>query len=513
MKGKRLGLTIAVIVVVAIVLLYVSAKKPKWAHKGFWMAHLFESPDKVYKRSSGTFDEAAQIALRRSTDRSNMQPEDHMLAATIITRNIVGQEHKLGREDQITKEEAERAILRQDMFNQARQHYMAALDGMRAERHQAPPRPETPATPQRQRPRLPATVAAAAAPPRPRTAIGFMVDAALDFAVRGMRTLLDNDPVLRAMAGEEDMMTQIVLLDAPLAQAAQRTRDDIINGRRAAAQTKATPGARADAYVQMATSHTDDPENSHDTAVNGCLRAIVGRLRADQSALRGPLPSLDSIIRDINADGERLSDKRKDKLADVIAVINRAREKSKNIAVDITDEEALQRVWMRAEHPNNKQNREKIRQSVFDNLYDCWKTDIAGRRIVCINGRTSRILSSLVLLDYDERNWIILTMEQVKNDVFQTARAVIDREAKAAANSSDPNIRKVGMIQLASTSEEMLALGPVDDGANAAFVASTKAAIERDVDELIAQMNVHMKGAISPQMADGIKSEATAAVV
>jgi hypothetical protein len=537
------ALIVAVAVVAILLIMYISAKNPRWATKGFWMVHLVESPESVYKRSGGTFDDAAQLALRRTVERDNLRPEDHMLAATIITRNIIAQEHRVGEE--MTTADAEQARLRQEVFDQAREHYMAALDGLRAQVLERPPdraavrTPARATTPPGNRPEAPdrAAIRPAArytarptARPtartttrpatRPRTAqmprapqmpplgAGFMIDAALDFAVGGMATLLTNDPVLRAIVGAEDI--QIMLLDAPLAQAAQRTREEVIARRRAVAQAGPTPAARSHAYVDMAVAHTNDPQTAHDTAVNGCLRAVVKRLRNEQGA---ELPSLDSIVRDINADGARLSDGRKAIVDDALAVVKRAREGEKNIAVGITDEEALRRVWLRADHPRNKEVRQRIRQAVFDNLAACWENGINGRKIVCVNGRTSKILSSLVLLDFDEQNWSISTVEQLKNDIFGKAIEVMDGEARAAVASKDRELQKVGRAQLAKIPEELAAIGPLDATANNAFVATTKDAIARMVDAEVSRINEATDGAISAPMADGIKKEAMAAVI
>ena len=432
-----------------------------------------------------------------------------MLAATIITRNIVSQEHRLNPDGEITTEDAERARLRQEMFDQARGHYLAALEGMRAQMSAGQRRDDIKTTPAR----TPTNPPIRARVPPPRTA-GFIVDAALDFAVGGMIVLLENDPVLRAIANQDqDAMGAaqvLALMDVPLANATQKTRNELIASRRSAAQAKVTPAARSDAYVGMSVAHTDDPQTAHDTLVNGCLRGIVTRLRQDQG---DSLPSLDSIVRDITTDGVRLSGGRKDMVADVLEVVKKAREGQRNIAVNVTDGEALSRVWLRADDKRNKNVQQKMRQAAFDSLYSCWENGITGRKIVCVNGRTSRMLSSLVLLDFDERNWAIATIEQLKNDIFAACRLVIDQEAQKAAASTDPNMRKAGLAQLAKTPDELTALGPIDPAANEQFIKLTQAAIARMVDVETARMNEHADGAISQPMIEGIKSEAIAAVV
>src|SRR5205807_946238 len=81
----------------------------------------------------------------------------------------------------------------------------------------------------------------------------------------------------------------------------------------------------------------------------------------------------------------------------------------------------LRGVWARADDPRNAATRGQMRQALFDSLVDAWEEGIAGRKITCVNGRTTRILSALVLLDADERNWQVKKLEQFKNDIFEEA--------------------------------------------------------------------------------------------
>ncbi len=237
--------------------------------------------------------------------------------------------------------------------------------------------------------------------------------------------------------------------------------------------------------------------------MNAGARGIVARLRKD-----GKIgPALDSIIRDVQANGDKLSEGRKAKVADAIAVINRARNGERNIAFGITDEELLRLVWARADDPRNAANRDKLRQAAFDALVGSWEDGVAGRSIVCINGRTARMVGSLALLDYDPENWELTTVQEMKNEIMESVKTYISRAAQDAAKSTDAKLRDVGRSYISST--EII---EVDEKTEAEFKAKLSVDIGRMVDDAVQKINRRANGAISSPLAEGIKNEAIAAI-
>ncbi len=521
MERSRIFLC-ALIIVLALVLIYAVVKKPVWSEPTYWLANFIESPSKVYKRSSGSFDEAAAIALDRATGRQNPSPADHLLAATIITRNIIGQEHRpeLDRNGRPTNRAVERSQIRHEMFGRARDHYLAALQGLNQQMAQAPDQ-QQPQRPNRTNHRQRRRRAPPPAQPPPPEA-GFIMDAALDFAIGGVVNAMQNDPILAVILGggqnatmtdPGDILAQMTLfIDMDLAGAANQTREQVVNQRREAARRAAhgAAGAQVDAYMGMAMGHTNDPQNSHDSGVNGCLRGIMQRLREDQGG--ADLHSLDDISSDIRRDWMQLAGGSKKDLDDALAVVEKARLGEKNIAIDATDEEVLRRVWTRADDPKNADVRSKMRQSSFDNLKDSWEVGVHGRKIVCSGGRTSRQLGSLSMLDHDKRNWEVSALEQFKNDIFERTKKLIAEQAELTAKSADPEMAKVGKSYLVMTKEEADAIGELNDGASKEFIQQLKAKINSAVDEYVAEVNVRAPGAIPAHMVEPIRMEACAAV-
>jgi hypothetical protein len=505
------ALVLGLLVVIALVLVvaYAVAKRPPWAEQSYWLANFVEDPWTVYRRSSGGFDAAAQLALQRATGRAAPTPAEHALAATIIAHNVLGQEHRPAVDPRgvATPAAVAQARRRQAMFGEARTHFIAALNGLLLPQEEA--RPGEPGT-------------------------QFIIDNALGFAYGGRALHIENDPLAALFWGgvapeEVELMRLDDMLagldrdvfalgaDGELAGAARRTHEHTIGERQTAARATAAArgGGRQDAvreYVALATQNTNDPQNAHDPGVLACLRAIVERLRADQGG-EAALPTTDAIVAAIKADGAALSEGRPHRLADAVAVAERTKAGERVVAVGATDEECLRRVWHRAADPRNAAAAALIRQAVFDALHDCWEDGLGGRHVVCVNGRTSRLLSALVLLDWDHSNWELKKLEQFKNDIFERAAKLAAEEARVAAAGADPGLRAAGRAHLAATPAELAAAGEVPEAAAEALAATMRAAIARMVDEYVADLEaMGMRGALPDYQIAAIKTDAQAAV-
>jgi hypothetical protein len=499
---------IAVLAVILALIIYAVATDAAWAQKGYWLANFVESPWQVYRRSDGTFDEAAQLALRRATGRHNPTPADHFLSATVLTRNVLAQEHRpeLGRDGRPTPAAQERARIRRDAFDQARTHYMAALEGLRTVRGGRGRAPNT----------------QGANPDQ-------IIDAAVEFAFGGVAGLLAHDPLLAALVGEDwDFQAHfalfqgpqgVIFVDQPLAMAAGQRREELVRerqrvAREAAKEQGGARGAGVDTYFELATQHTDDPQNAHDQGVLACLRAVIIRLREEQPSLAA-LPAVDDVVADLRANGDKYSDGRRYIVADAVAVAERTRAGERVITLDATDEECLRRVWARADDPRNAATKPQMRQALFDALVDAWEPGISGRNITCVNGRTTRILSALVLTDFDKRNWTVKKLEQFKNDIYEEAGKVIAVVATRAAESSEASMAAAGRSYLAKTAAELQAIGEIPADAADRLAESMRAEIGQMVDDYIVALENELgaKGAIPEQMVETVKAEAQAAVI
>ncbi len=519
-KGPTVVL-IAALILLTLLVIYAVCADPDWAQKGYWLANFVEAPSAVYARSDGTFDGPARLALSRARDRAAPTAFDHALSGTIITRNLLHREHRpaTGPDGAPTREAVELAGRRREMLGEARNHFMEAVNRLGEARGRG--------AGARAGPRHPAHGGA-----------GFVLDAAADFAFGGLFGALANDPLMAVLVAEDwgifpdgdreqygylrgagplGLFDPAMLVDAPLAAATFQRRGELVADRQAAARQAAEAeggalGAATDAYVALAVQHTDDGQNSHDSSVLACLRSVVDRLRADQQGKA--LPSLSAVKGQIAARGAQLSEGRAQRVADALAVVDKLAGGERVVAVDATDEECLCRVWLRCDDPRNAGVRLRLQQAIFDALCDCWEEGIRDRHIVCVTGRTSRILSSLVLLDWDKRNWVIKRLEQFKNDIFERAQTVIREQAEAAAQAPDPDYRRAGQLYLATSLSASQAVGEVPAEATSALADAMRSAILAMVDEYLRGLEAEgLKDAIPKHMVEAVKMEAAAAVI
>jgi hypothetical protein len=338
----------------------------------------------------------------------------------------------------------------------------------------------------------------------------FIIDAALGFALGGLTEFAQApgvaDELFRAFGGAAFGRGGV---DIPLAAAATAGREAAIAERQTAASVAGSGAGATAAYVAAATTHTNDPQNSHDTGVLANLRAVVERLRADQG---DSLPSLDTVAADIKAHGAQLSEGRPALVADALAVVERTLRGERVVALGATDGECLQRVWHRADDPRNSEMRSQIRQAVFDALADAWEPGYAGapRHIVCVNGRTTRLLAALVLLDWDTRNWGVKTLEQFKNDAFAAASAAIAATVAMAARGSDAGLAAAAAAWTAS-SPEALAAAAASEEDSERLADQLRSAAGEAVDRLVHEQG--LAETLPAPIVAGIRREAQAAVV
>jgi hypothetical protein len=515
--------------------------RPRWAHLGYWKALCVESPDQVYERSAGGFDEAAALALRRSAGRRRPAVADHLRAATIIHRNILSQEEpRLARGGAPPAEAARAAraarLWRREMFGEARRHHLAALGGLtaraverdegaRAARRFAPPGRGQGGAAARER-----------APPPPRRGetpgqpgAADVIDAAVRFAVEGLAALLENDPALAAAGGPAGggfLAFQEAFRPEPDGEMLARAQDrrlQAIQSRRAAAAEVAAgqgggAGARAEAYLDLSQRHTSDPQNSHDSGVNAAKRAIVARLRAEQGGGE-LLPTLDEIAAELRRLGgdfsrdPRTAQPRPELVEKALAVVDRARGGERSAAARASDAEVLRRVWARADDPRNAGARSAMRQAAFDALVGAWEPGLGGEQIQCVDGRISRLVGSLATLDCDPRNGHVARLEHHKNEIFALAAAEIRAAAAAAAEQDDePALRDVGRAYLAETQAELQSIGALDEEAERAWTGAARARVERAIDARLAEIERTSPGAFSGPAAESVKTEALAAL-
>lgn len=285
------------------------------------------------------------------------------------------------------------------------------------------------------------------------------------------------------MPGDNDPFTDRKLQEI-LMISANETRDKIIGRNRAVARTQPTPAARMDKYIELSTTNTSDDQNSHDTYVNKCLRNIIAILREDQK--NEPLPSMYTIRcefqRRYNIDppkeeDDKLDSPKQQSVLTVIDLMNNNGASHFNSTLQCTEAELLQRVYLRIMDKRN----ENVQQQMFDMVYTALGSCFEGNSIVCINGRCAKILSAIVVLDFDERTHELKTLEQFKNNIYIKTRELVKDRARKALTSTDPKVVAVAKSFLAEKIEDMPK--DLDSEANSNFIIYLRKQIETMVKE------------------------------
>ena len=294
-------------------------------------------------------------------------------------------------------------------------------------------------------------------------------------------------------------------------------RNNLINNRQQEAlQNTNTREEAIDNYINIATRQTNDTQNVHDHTVLAGFKLILNKLLQDRAS--NDLKTLNEIKDEINKNGRKYSNNRPHVTLKALEVIDKMENNEQIMAFEIngesiTDAICLQLVWNRAEHPENQKNKELLKQSIFDNLVDCWEKDLFGNDyIVCVTGRSTRVLSSLTLLDFDETNWNVKKFEEFKNDIFNKVKTIIIENAKIATNNNDIDIQNAGKAYLATTAAELNAINTPSDAATLELNTKIKQDISNMITNYVNELEVEYNTIIPEYMKKSVEIEAISSI-
>ncbi|MCK4968611.1 MAG: hypothetical protein KAS12_06150 [Candidatus Aenigmarchaeota archaeon] len=240
--------------------------------------------------------------------------------------------------------------------------------------------------------------------------------------------------------------------------------------------TPPTKKAVVENYIDRLAVHTNDKQNVHDSNVNKDVRKIYDEIRNQRR------------IENIDHIKEFISTRYTGDRAAVLEVLNRSLSSGTLTTVNDTELNLLLNVWNRALDERNTKNETLIKEAVIDNLANCWENGT----IVCMNGRCNRILSSLVLLDFDDKMGKIQTTEQYKNEVYDLAKKTFDGEIIAAKHTDNPDL-----VKYATSFEDL----SIDDTEIPIDVKDTfKLGFEQKIDSILEKY----KDNITPDMKNNI---------
>jgi hypothetical protein len=225
-----------------------------------------------------------------------------------------------------------------------------------------------------------------------------------------------------------------------------------------------------DKFFDSSINYTSDPQNVHDGKVNADLRATLERLRC----VVDPRREISDLV-----DYARECGLSKNKIAIINSVLERVREGNYISTFADHEDKILSYVWKRCSHPENAGREVLMKDAVLTALLDC----VENGNIVCINGRTGRLLNCFVTLDFDEEvSRGAMTFEAYRNQIFQETKTILDDCILRAVNSGDPDMRAVG--------ESYDSGAEAPEEAEQKFLARAKQLVDDNIDMYAGKLSV-----------------------
>jgi hypothetical protein len=251
--------------------------------------------------------------------------------------------------------------------------------------------------------------------------------------------VMDFGAIIHPEAEADYELAQLIgMIEPVIIQNAAAVHAKDIHTKKHIAKSKAKSHADvANIYLGDSLTHTSDPQNVHDSKVNHDLRATLDKIRlpnVTNQKIDTVITQLTEYTRTIDID-----EKAKNHAMMTLEII-----KSNAVILTFNDTEGniLYYVWQRACHPANAKNIDLIKRALVIALAECIDEN---EKPLCINGRCGRMLSSLVLLDFDDSVGKAQTYEGYKNQIFDETRRLINDAVEMAKQSDDPKMRAVAM--------------------------------------------------------------------
>ena len=297
----------------------------------------------------------------------------------------------------------------------------------------------------------------------------------LDAIGNGLQTTTDPDFILYEIGAFGNTVGNDEVIRMVDDTASVVTLPTITQRRKEAIADADTPIESVDKYFTSSIKYTDNAQNVHDSGINEDLRKTLARIRMYETTRADPAAAIEDAKKYIlnkYGSGDTTSDTSA-KAQRALSVINERIVQGGSISTFNDTEDAIfASVWNRTKHFSNADNGDKLRDAVVDALADSHENG----SIVCINGRTSRILNSLTTLDNDAIiSASAMTKEAYRNQIFSEARDIITREIESASESADSKLSAVGQHYLSSDDTE------IDPATERKFINDVKAEIDQNL--------------------------------
>lgn len=198
--------------------------------------------------------------------------------------------------------------------------------------------------------------------------------------------------------------------------------------------------AQVERVIDAGISHTSDPQNVHDSAVNISLRKTLGRLKWDRAGTAVTSKEIERCFKECRLfiDDHITDDDEKARLNMALDQISQGHY---NSSLNDREDQIFAIVWDRSKNPANVATGRvnSIKLGVLNALSDM----VDGSDMVCSSGRCGRLVDSLMVVDFDPEIGKIQTVEMVRNEIFQKALAILNECITEAGNSNRPHMNEI----------------------------------------------------------------------
>lgn len=217
-------------------------------------------------------------------------------------------------------------------------------------------------------------------------------------------------------ANEWNNIARADTLDTAITNRIATTQKDRIDlARNVRDAHKGAKSAFVATYLEASKTHTNDPQNTHDTLVVDKIGKIASRLKEQYPDFQRV--SADHIVNTIR--------QRNPDASNVMAEIFK-KPRMVDYTLKMTDADAMRLVWARIHDEENAKNR--------DDLYSAFASEMIDGKGTCATGVAEHAFNTLVAIDPDKRNWDIKTYESVQNQLIDESKIIIKQHCDSIIN-------------------------------------------------------------------------------
>ena len=254
----------------------------------------------------------------------------------------------------------------------------------------------------------------------------------------------------------------------------------------------ATKAEIVEKFIDKSIVHTNNPQNVHDSAVNKNAHDIMMRIKNEQDEIL----SMSACVEEFTKKFKKMPN-----FAKVLKVINMLSPSNTVSSLDgMSDDEVFRRVWTRSKDLRNEKS--DIQDMIYKNLESCYENE----QIICVTGRVLRIISSLILLDFDEKNWILELSETYKEEILNKTKNIINSIAHEALKNE-----KIEYI-INDDNDEMLEDETIELVEKCTNEDDMKKVMKKSINDMIDTYNDNGTYNFSPKVLETIRNDNLAAL-